>query len=64
MHIIANSSPIRCLIIAAEYLQSGPSAQGSVDDQWNEMRFRFVILTHFGGGVGTGGVEVPKSNRS
>ena len=63
MHIIANSGSVRCLIINSEKPHVVPAAQGNVEDQRNQMGFRFVILADFSTGVGAGSIEVPKSDR-
>jgi hypothetical protein len=58
MYVIANCSAIRCWVIGAEYLNCGPQARSSVEDQRNEMGLGLVIFADLARRVGTCGIEV------
>ena len=62
VNIIAYTATIRCWVIVAKNLYSGPLTQCGPDHSGNQVSFRVMVFADLAVRIGTGGIKVSKRN--
>ncbi|MNF77725.1 hypothetical protein D3C84_598760 [compost metagenome] len=61
--VIANTGAVRRVVIPTKHGDGFASARGRLQDQWQQVGFRFMAFTQLSFRVGAGGIEVAQAHR-
>jgi len=56
--IVMNAGPVRRVVVGTEDGDIGPDSVRGLKDQWDDVRFRIVLLAQLTFGIGAPGIEI------